>query len=99
MSELVGYAQAALKAIFSFRYEFQKVGVILSNLVPANFQQQNLFTTCPDRRMAQLSKVMDKLNYQYWRDKVRVAGAGYDPTWPHKRKYLSPCYTTQWGIF
>lgn len=95
-SELVGYAQAALKAVFAFGYEFQKVGVILSNLVAADFQQQDLFRGGPDRRMAQLSKVMDKLNYRYGRDKVRIAGTGYDPTWHHKRQYLSPCYTTQW---
>ncbi|GAB4020049.1 Y-family DNA polymerase [Spirosoma koreense] len=95
-TELVGYAQAALKAIFAFGYEFQKVGVILSNLVPDDFQQQDLFTSGPDRRMVQLSKVVDKLNHRYGRDKVRVAGAGFDPSWHHKRQYLSPCYTTDW---
>ncbi|UFH57720.1 Y-family DNA polymerase [Spirosoma sp. KNUC1025] len=95
-TELVGYAQAALKSVFKFGYEFQKVGVILSNLVPADFQQQALFTAEPDRRMTKLSRVMDKLNYRYGRDKVRLADAGYDPSWHHKRRYLSPCYTTQW---
>ncbi|WP_420147659.1 Y-family DNA polymerase [Spirosoma sp.] len=53
-SELVGYAQAALKAVFRFGYEFQKVGVILSNLVRVEFQQQDLFMAGPDRRMAKL---------------------------------------------
>ncbi|WP_097127573.1 DUF4113 domain-containing protein [Spirosoma fluviale] len=46
--------------------------------------------------MAELSKVMDKLNYRHGRDKVRLAGAGYNPTWHHKREHLSPCYTTKW---
>ncbi|GAB3715865.1 Y-family DNA polymerase [Spirosoma flavus] len=96
-SELVAYAQAALKAIYRFGYEYQKVGVILSNLVPGDFQQETLFTAGPDRRMAKLSKVVDKLNYRYGRDKVRIADVGYNPTWHHKREFLSPCYTTKWG--
>jgi len=43
-TELVNYAQAALKSIYKFGYQYQKVGVIMSNLVPADLQQQDLFT-------------------------------------------------------
>lgn len=95
-AELVRYAQAALNSVFQFGYAFQKVGVILSNLVPEDFRQEDLFTAGPDQRMAKLSKVMDKINYRYGRDKVRLSDAGYSPTWHHKREYLSPCYTTEW---
>lgn len=96
-SELVGYAQAALKAIFRFGYIYQKVGIILSDLVPDRHQQQSLFTEQPDGRMAKLSKVMDTVNQRYGRDRLRLASAGFDPTWHHRRAYLSPCYTTKWN--
>ncbi|MCK8495826.1 Y-family DNA polymerase [Spirosoma sp. RP8] len=94
--ELVRYAQAVLSAIFAFGYDYQKVGVILSDLVPMDYQQGHLFADGPDARLAKLSPVVDKLNQRHGRDKVRLAGAGYNPTWHHKRQYLSPCYTTQW---
>jgi DNA polymerase V len=95
-SELVHYAVAALKSIFAFGYEYQKVGVILSGLVPDEYRQGRLFTSEPDERLRTLSKVMDRVNHRYGRDKLRVAGAGYDPSWHHKRERVSPCYTTRW---
>ena len=95
-SELAGYAVAALKSIFAFGYEYQKVGIILSGLVPADHRQQALFTNGPDNRQLQLAKVMDKVNKRYGRDRLRLAGAGFDPSWHHKRQFMSPSYTTKW---
>jgi DNA polymerase V len=37
-AELASYAQAALSAIFRPGYQYQKVGVMLTGLVPADFQ-------------------------------------------------------------
>ncbi len=95
-SELAGYAVAALREIFRFGYEFQKVGVMLSGLVPAGHRQQELFTSGPDERLMKLANVMDRVNARHGRDRVRVAGAGFDPSWHHKRQWLSPRFTTQW---
>ena len=95
-SELVSYALAAMESIYKFGYAYQKVGVILSGLVPADHRQGDVFINGPDERLVKLSRVIDKLNYRHGRDKVRVAGAGYDPSWHHKRQWMSPRYTTQW---
>jgi DNA polymerase V len=95
-AQLVRYAHAALRAIFRFGYEYQKVGVMLTGLVPADFRQANLFNQGPDDRQIRLARIVDKLNYRYGRDKVRLASAGYDPSWHHKRQWMSPRYTTQW---
>ncbi|WP_332368946.1 DUF4113 domain-containing protein [Spirosoma telluris] len=95
-AELLRYAQASLKAIFQFGYNFQKVGVILTNLVPADYRQKGLFVEGPDERMIKLAGLMDKLNYRYGRDKLRLASQQYNPDWPMKQEYLSPCYTTKW---
>ncbi len=96
-SELVQYAVAALKLVFVFGYEYHKIGIILSGLVPADHQQTDLFRDGPDERLQTLSAVMDKLNHRHGRDKVRLAGAGYDPSWHHKRQWMSPAYTTRWA--
>lgn len=95
--ELTAYAVAALKSIFRFGYEYQKVGVILSGLVPADHRQQNIFTEGPNERLVRLSAAIDRLNQRFGRDKVRLAGAGFDTTWHHKQQWMSPAYTTKWG--
>ena len=94
--ELAHYAAAALNSIYRFGYAYQKVGVILSDFVPDSFQQPGLFTDVADERLATLSQVMDKINTRYGRDRVRVAGQGFSPTWHMKQQWLSPCYTTLW---
>ncbi|CCH02034.1 DNA polymerase V [Fibrella aestuarina BUZ 2] len=94
--ELVGYALAALKKVFRFGYEYQKVGIMLTGLVPAEHCQTDLFRNVPDGRMAKLSATVDKLNQRHGRDRVRLAAAGYDPSWHHKRQWMSPLYTTNW---
>lgn len=96
-SELAGYALAALKSVYQFGYDYQKVGVMLSNLVPSDHRQASFLTDGPDERLAALSATVDRLNYRFGRDKVRLAGAGYDTTWHHKQQWMSPAYTTKWG--
>ena len=96
-SELAGYALAALKSVYQFGYDYQKVGVILSNLVPSDHRQASFLTEGPDARLATLSATMDRLNHRFGRDKVRLAGAGFDTTWHHKQQWMSPAYTTKWG--
>lgn len=96
-SELAGYSVAALREIFKFGYNYQKVGVMLSGLVPAGHQQQELSTDGPDERLATLAGLMDRVNARHERDRIRLAGAGYDPSWHFKRQWLSPQFTTQWG--
>mgnify|MGYP002777700964 CR=1 FL=1 len=95
-AELVGYALAALKEIYRFGYEYQKVGVMLTGLVPADHLQKRLFTHDPDERLRTLARVVDRLNYRHGRDRVRLAGAGFDSSWHHKRQWMSPQYTTKW---
>ena len=94
--ELVQYAHELLKSIFQFGYEYQKVGVMLLGLVPADYRQGGIFVSGPDERLLTLSRVIDRINNRYGRDKVRIVGAGYDPSWHHKRQWMSPRYTTVW---
>lgn len=94
--ELAHYAAAALESIYRFGYAYQKVGVILSDFVPDTFQQPGLFTEVANERLAKLSRVMDQINARHGRDRVRVAGQGFSPTWHMKQQWLSPCYTTRW---
>lgn len=95
-AELLKYAHSALQSIFAFGYNYQKVGIILTDLVPVDYRQKGLFVEGPDERMIRLSSVIDKLNYKFGQDKLRLGSQLYNPDWPMKQEYLSKRYTTDW---
>ncbi|AUD01448.1 Y-family DNA polymerase [Spirosoma pollinicola] len=94
--EIIKYAASGLKAIFKFGYNYQRVGIMLTDLVPADYRQMGVFTQGPDERLIRLSAVIDKVNKRYGQDKLRLASQMYNPEWPMKPSYLSPRYTTRW---
>ncbi|MGV3556934.1 Y-family DNA polymerase [Larkinella arboricola] len=96
-TELLNYAEPLLKAIWKEGYDFQKVGVILNEIMPVEHQQKLIFADSPDPRHAALSQVVDQINLRHGRDKLRVAAQGYDKSWKIKQRYKSPCYTTKWS--
>lgn len=95
-AELLKYALESLTSIFAPGYLYQKVGIILSDLVPGDYRQKGVFVEGPDERLIKLATVMDKINDRYGRDKLRLASQLYNPDWPMKPQYLSRCYTTRW---
>ena len=95
-AELLRYAQSILRSIFAFGYAYQKVGLIMTDLVPTDYRQKGVFVEGPDERLIRLAGVVDKLNHRYGQDKLRLASQLYNPDWPMQRQYLSPCYTTRW---
>lgn len=95
-AELLRYAQSTLRSIFAYGYNYQKVGLIMTDLVPADYRQKGVFVDGPDERLIQLAGVVDKLNQRYGQNKIRLASQLYNPDWPMQRQFLSPCYTTRW---
>ncbi|WP_310587813.1 Y-family DNA polymerase [Larkinella punicea] len=96
--ELLQYADTVLESIYRKGYEYQKVGVILNDIVSESHQQELIFNETPDQRQAQLSKLVDKINGRYGRDKIRLAKQGfYEKNWRMHQRHLSPCYTTKWS--
>ncbi|UHG93250.1 Y-family DNA polymerase [Spirosoma oryzicola] len=94
--ELLGYALEALKSIFAFGYHFKKVGIILSDLVPADYRQKGVFVEGPNEQLIKLAGVVDKLNYRYGKSTIRLASQMKDPEWVMKQEWLSKRYTTRW---
>jgi DNA polymerase V len=72
--------------------KFKKAGVIVSELVPDNTKQFNLFTDEDPRHIA-LMKTMDKLNTKNGTRIVRL-GAQAKKTWDMQQNMMSPRYTT-----
>jgi DNA polymerase V len=84
--------------IFRPGYAYQRVGVLLPDLVPAGTEQVFLFTgeTEDSGRSERLMEVMDEINHVYGRHTLRYAGEGLSDQWRMRQRLKSPSYTTDW---
>lgn len=91
-ASLIQASHRALQLIYRNGYQYKKAGVTVLDLVPETEVQQPFFQQpLKDRH---LLRVMDALNSQLGKDKVRYAAQGYDNRWKLRQEHLSPCYTT-----
>lgn len=72
--------------------KFKKAGVVVTELIPDNAKQFNLFDDEDPRHQA-LMKAMDKVNTKHGGRKIRLATQA-KKTWDMNQKMLSPRYTT-----
>lgn len=94
-NELVKAARRALREIYAKGYQFKKAGVILSDIVPENEIQGNLFYQRDSTRLKTIHQVMDKINKSEGRDTLKVAAQGFCKKWKLKNTFLSKRYTTR----
>lgn len=95
--KLTQVALQGLKQIYKSGYRYKKVGVNLSNLVPDNQVQTNLFESKQKIESNEITKVIDALNNKYGKNKVKIATVGNrEKEWALIKEHRSPRYTTQW---
>ncbi|GAB3894783.1 hypothetical protein [Spirosoma agri] len=68
-------------SFFAFGYSYQKVGVMLTSLVPAGYRQKGIFVNGPSEKLIKLAGVVDKINHWHGQDKLRLASPMYSPDW------------------
>ena len=69
---------------------------IFPELINDNEVQLSLFDQIYNReKYTKISKIIDKINNNMGRDKLRIATQGFDRNWKMKQEQLSPCYTTR----
>lgn len=95
-SELVKYALKGFEQIFRENYLYQKVGVMLTELVPDNSTQFGLFDDKNRVKANIATSTIDKLNKKFGSDTISIASSGKKRNWSMKRDYLSPRYSTYW---
>lgn len=96
-NELNFYATKGLEQIYREDFMFQKVGVMLSGLVPKDTAQPGLFDEVDRVKMSAVMKVMDKINMEWGSETLFFAGAGNKKAWKMRREKKSPHYTTNWN--
>lgn len=84
----------ALQRIFRKGYEYRKAGVMISEMVPAQWTTGRLFDDETLERFRRVMPVVDMLNKRYGRDTVKLAGANPKGGWRTKAAKRSPRYTT-----
>jgi len=94
--ELAQAASAAIKRIFKAGFPFAKAGVMLSDLVPREGIQADLFKKSTALEHRGLMHAMDLINSRWGSHTVTVAASGkpQEQEWQMLRQMRSPRYTT-----
>jgi DNA polymerase V len=94
--KLIAAALRALSVIWKTGYRYKKAGVMLLDLLPADYAQAGLFDAPDDERSHARMKAIDGLNVRYGRDTVTFGSTGRRRAWKLRRGLLSKRYTTDW---
>lgn len=93
--EIGKQARKGIEAIFKKGIQYKRAGVIVMGLVPENARQLNLFVNeNPNHR--HLMKVIDRMNTDIGRNKIKMASEDLGRRWKMKQEKLSQNYTTKW---
>lgn len=95
--KLVGIALWALRLMYRPGYNYAKAGVVLSEIVPAEGAQTDLFATSQQPiKTDKLMTAIDAINRKMGKDSLKLASEGTRRPWRMKQDNKSPSYTTKW---
>ncbi|MCC9165552.1 Y-family DNA polymerase [Pontibacter harenae] len=96
-TQLLRYANALLKQMFRKGERYVKVGVVLSELVPAEQVQLDIFSVENTEKQDKLMMTLDNLRQRFGHAAVKYAVQGEEKNskWAMKHEHLSQCYTTR----
>ena len=94
---ILNEATKLLAQLWEAGVPYQKVGVVLSGLVPAGTTQLRLYPRQSTPERPQLLQTIDAINQRYGQDTVSVGSGRKEALWQAKCEQLSPAYTTRWS--
>ena len=90
-------ALSALRSIYKPDFAYQKAGVTLMDLSPADARQLQLFTATEKVSKSQkLMQLIDSTNASMGPNALRLAVEGTKQDWKMKAESKTPSYTTSW---
>ncbi|MDR2083604.1 MAG: Y-family DNA polymerase [Bacteroidales bacterium] len=92
--EIIHYAMKELQQFHQEGTIYKKAGVIITEIVPNDTVQQDLFDDLDREKHKNLMLVMDKVNDRIGQNTIRVATHAFENEWQMKRRHLSRAYTT-----
>jgi DNA polymerase V len=95
--QLVNVALWILKRLYKPNYNYAKAGVMLSELVPAQGVQTDLFSQVQvSPKSSKLMLAMDAINRKMGKESIKLASEGFKRPWKMKQENKSPNFTTCW---
>ena len=88
---------AELTALYKQGYQYNKAGIMLTELSNAEMYQQYLFIQSEEAGNKTLMEALDRINDRWGRDTLRYGSSGLARTWCMKQVWKSPAYTTSWA--
>ncbi len=96
--QLVNVALWGLKQIYRPNHNYAKAGVMLSEFVPAQGLQIDLFSSIQvNPKSSALMSAMDSINKKMGKEAIKLASEGFRRPWKMKQSNKSPSYTTCWS--
>ncbi len=92
--ELIHYSREILQNIYREGYLYKKAGVIVTDIVPENNIQLNIFDKCDRDKQQKVLNVLDRINLKYGPQLLKIASQGSGRKWKLKNEYISKQYTT-----
>jgi DNA polymerase V len=94
--EMIRCAKQLIQQLYRPGLKYIKAGIILSDLVPDNAIQGNLFSPFTETRQKILMNALDNINFSMRDDAVRYASTGVKRNWKMRQEKRSNRYTTSW---
>ena len=94
--DIIKAAVALGKSLYEQGEWYKKAGVILSDFVPDNALQTNLFVAPKDQNRKKLMNVIDNMNAAFRDDILKFATSGTQKNWKMRSERRSKRYTTRW---
>ena len=94
-NQLINHALPLADRLFNNGSRYLKAGIILSQLVPSQEVQGNLFSQ-EQKPSVKLMEVMDIINWGMQKDAIRFGATGLKQPWQMKQEHRSYRYTTNW---
>ena len=86
-----------LRQIYRSGYEYQKAGVMLTEIIAATARPRTLFDdVAAQQKSSSLMATLDQINRRMGSGKVQLLGAGVRKNWSMRRGNRSQRYTTEW---
>jgi DNA polymerase V len=96
--QLVNVVLWGLKQIYRPNFNYAKAGVMLSELVPAQGVQTDLFSPMQSTLKSDgLMATIDEINRKMGKDAIKLASEGFRRPWKMKQENKSPSFTTRWA--
>ena len=85
-----------VEKIFEADTFYKKAGVVLSDIVPEDAVQGNLFVPVTENKNRLLMNMIDNVNFSMRDDVLKFASSGTTRDWKMRQELRSKRHTTRW---